>query len=42
MTEKELAIAPVTVADLPTESQQRVRHYQARAQAKNTSRAYGV
>jgi hypothetical protein len=37
-----IAITPSTVADLPAEAQQRVRHYQVRAQAKNTSRAYTV
>lgn len=31
-----------TLADLPTEAQERIRHYQAAAQARNTSRAYGV
>src|SRR2546423_15625040 len=32
----------MTVADLPLEAQERIRHFQAAAQAKNTSRAYGV
>src|SRR5438034_5586025 len=32
----------ITVADLPPEAQERIRHFQAAAQAKNTSRAYGV
>jgi integrase len=34
--------AVITVADLPPEAQERIRHFQAAAQAKNTSRAYGV
>ena len=32
----------LTLADLPAEAQGRIRHYQAAAQARNTSRAYGV
>jgi integrase len=32
----------VTVADLPREAQERIRHFQAAAQARNTSRAYSV
>jgi site-specific recombinase XerC len=32
----------MTVADLPAAAQERIRHFQAAAQAKNTSRAYGV
>lgn len=31
-----------TVSDLPAEAQERIRHFQAAAQARNTSRAYGV
>src|SRR5262245_25713018 len=31
----------LTVADLPAETRERLRHYQAAAQAMNTSRAYG-
>jgi hypothetical protein len=31
-----------TLADLPIEAQERITHYQAAAQARNTSRAYGV
>jgi integrase len=33
--------APLTVADLPREDQERIRRYQASAQAQNTSAAYG-
>ena len=32
----------LTLSDLPAEAQDRIRHYQAAAQARNTSRAYGV
>jgi site-specific recombinase XerD len=31
----------MTVADLPAAAQERIRHFQAAAKAKNTSRAYG-
>jgi len=32
----------ITVADLPADAQARIRRFQAAAQARNTSRAYGV
>jgi hypothetical protein len=34
--------APATIADLPQEDRERIKRYQASAQAKNTSAAYGA